>query len=43
MFAAACQQLGVPVDYHEEDGRHDWYFWDAQIKRFLKAVLGDLP
>lgn len=43
LFAAACQQLGVPVDYHEEDGRHDWYFWDTQIKRFLKAVLGDLP
>jgi putative tributyrin esterase len=43
LFAGACQQMGVPVDYHEEDGKHDWYFWDAQIKRFLKAVLGDIP
>jgi S-formylglutathione hydrolase FrmB len=43
LFAGACKQMGVPVDYHEEDGKHDWYFWDAQIKRFLKAVLGDIP
>lgn len=38
-FHAACQALGVAVDYHEEDGRHDWFFWDAQIRRFLAAVL----
>jgi S-formylglutathione hydrolase FrmB len=38
-FAAACQTLGVAVDYYEEDGIHDWYFWDGQIRRFLKAVL----
>ena len=39
-FNAACQQLGVPVDYHEEDGKHDWYFWETQIRRFLNIVLG---
>ncbi len=43
LFTGACRQMGVPMDYHEEDGKHDWYFWDAQIKRFLKAVLGDIP
>lgn len=40
---ALCQSLGLPVDYHEEDGKHDWFFWDAQIRRFLSAVLGPLP
>ena len=39
-FNAACQQLGVPVDYHEEDGKHDWFFWNTQIRRFLNIVLG---
>ena len=43
MFHAACQSLGVQVDYHEEDGGHDWFFWDAQIRRFLAAVLGPIP
>jgi S-formylglutathione hydrolase FrmB len=42
-YAAACESLGVKVDYHEEDGKHDWYFWDIQIRRFLKAVLGEKP
>ncbi len=37
------QQLGIPVEYHEEDARHDWFFWDREIRRFLEAVLGPLP
>jgi putative tributyrin esterase len=43
LTAAALKQLGIPVDYYEEDARHDWLFWDPQIRRFLKAVLGELP
>lgn len=43
MFYAACQQMVVPLDYYEEDGRHDWHFWDKHIKRFLQLVLGELP
>ncbi len=39
MFNTACQKLGVPLDYHEEDGGHTWPFWDGQIKRFLSLVL----
>ncbi len=38
-FHAACQSLGIPVDYHEEDGFHDWFFWNTQIQRFLAANL----
>lgn len=41
-YHAACQSLGLQVEYHEEDGRHDWFFWDAQIRRFLAAVLNPL-
>lgn len=40
---AALQELGIPVDYHEEDARHDWFFWDGQIRRFLAALLGPIP
>lgn len=39
MFHAACRSQGVDVTYHEEDGKHDWFFWNAQIQRFLTAVL----
>ena len=42
-FPEACRALGIPVEYHEEDGKHDWFFWDAEIRRFLAAVLGPLP
>jgi S-formylglutathione hydrolase FrmB len=42
MFHAACQSLGVQSEYHEEDGSHDWFFWDGQIRRFLAAVLGPI-
>jgi S-formylglutathione hydrolase FrmB len=43
MFHAACQSLGIRSEYREEDGAHDWFFWDAQIRRFLSAVLGPMP
>lgn len=39
MFKAACEQLGVPLNYHEEDGGHTWPFWDKYIQRFLSLVL----
>ena len=37
---AACQGLGIRVEYHEEDARHEWLFWDAQIRKFLAFALG---
>lgn len=39
MFHAACQGLGLAVDYHEVDGRHEWPFWNRQIEHFLAQVL----
>jgi len=42
-FAAACAKLGVLADYHEEDGKHDWYFWNGQIARLLTILLGERP
>jgi S-formylglutathione hydrolase FrmB len=38
-FYTSCQSLGIPVDYHEEEGFHDWFFWNVQIQRFLAANL----
>jgi putative tributyrin esterase len=43
MFQEACQSLGVQSDYHEEDGGHNWFFWEGQIRRFLAAVLCPIP
>lgn len=38
-FRSVCQAYGVVVDYYEEDGRHEWSFWDKQIQRFLRLEL----
>ncbi len=43
MFHEACQSLGVHSEYYEEDGAHDWLFWDGQIRRFLAGILGPVP
>jgi putative tributyrin esterase len=42
MFYNSCQSLGIPIDYHEEEGSHDWFFWNEQIQRFLVANLEPL-
>jgi putative tributyrin esterase len=42
IFRAACQASSIPLDYHEEDGFHDWFFWNTQIQRFLAANLTPL-
>jgi S-formylglutathione hydrolase FrmB len=43
MFHAASQKLGIQSEYYEEDGTHDWFLWDRQIRRFLSAILGPIP
>jgi len=43
MFHTACQALGVKSEYHEQDGAHDWFFWDGQIRLFLTSTLGPIP
>jgi putative tributyrin esterase len=42
-FHTACQSLGVRSEYHEEDGHHDWFLWDRQIRQFLVSILGPIP
>jgi putative tributyrin esterase len=42
MFYESCQSLGIPLDYHEEEGLHDWFFWNEQIQCFLAAYLKPL-
>ena len=41
IFSAACQAQGIPLNYYEEDARHEWSFWDQQIRRFLLEALGE--
>jgi putative tributyrin esterase len=43
LFHNACQSLGVQSEYHEEDGRHDWFLWDRQLPQFLASILGPIP
>ena len=38
-FLDTCKSQGVMVDYHEEEGIHDWLFWDKQIRKFLSFAL----
>ena len=38
-FHSTCQSLGIPISYYEEDGFHDWFFWNTHIQRFLAANL----
>ncbi|MCE5259472.1 MAG: esterase family protein [Chloroflexi bacterium] len=41
LFQEQCAQLGIPLDYYEAEAKHDWFFWDSAIRRFLKDVLGE--
>jgi putative tributyrin esterase len=38
-FNTECQKAGIPMEYREMEGDHDWYFWDKQIQWFLSSVL----
>jgi putative tributyrin esterase len=40
-FIGNCNAQGVKVEYREEEGIHDWYFWDRQIQKFLAFALGN--
>ena len=30
------EKTGIPVDYREDEGAHDWAFWDRNLYRFLE-------
>lgn len=32
------QRKGISYEYHELPGGHNWYFWDSEIKNFLKML-----
>jgi putative tributyrin esterase len=42
-FHAACVELGVQADLDEDEGAHDWFFWDQKIRLFLARTLGPIP
>ena len=35
-FARFLKEENVSVTYDEEDGSHEWDFWDRQIKKVLE-------
>lgn len=39
MFNGACQALGIQTNYIEEDGTHEWQYWDRNLQRFLASIL----
>lgn len=39
MFREASAKFKIPLKYHENHGKHDWYFWDVEIQHFLASVL----
>jgi len=41
-FHKTCVSAGLQVQYHEEDARHDWLFWDKQILQFLNEAIGPI-
>ncbi|BBI34991.1 alpha/beta hydrolase [Cohnella abietis] len=34
-FRDYCYKLGLPLNYEEEPGNHDWGYWDMKIKRVI--------
>ena len=35
-FKEKCEKLGIELNYWEEPGAHEWYFWDRNLKRILE-------
>jgi len=35
IFHQHALEMGIPLTYVEEDGIHDWFFWQSQIAHFL--------
>jgi len=42
-FQQRAQSLGFPLTYVEEDGIHDWFFWQSQITHFLRHFYPARP
>ncbi len=40
-FVEWAHAAGIDISYHEEPGRHDWFFWNRQLTRFLTFALPD--
>ena len=38
-FLALLIEKKIPHEYREHPGGHDWTFWDAQVKEFLRVAV----
>ncbi|MEA4812605.1 MAG: alpha/beta hydrolase family protein [Anaerolineaceae bacterium] len=40
IFRQACEALKIPLTYWEEEGgRHDWFFWQRNIEKWLRMIM----
>lgn len=37
-FVATLHERGIPYEYRETPGRHDWPYWDRQVVEVLRVV-----
>jgi len=44
IFQQACEGLKIPLRYWEEEGgRHDWFFWQRNLEKWLRMVYQAEP
>ena len=39
LFITTAKDLGIPIEYHIQEGQHDWAFWQDQIASFVKLFM----
>lgn len=40
LFKHQCEEMHLPLAYHETEGGHEWRLWDDELQRFLAFALG---
>ena len=41
-FAALLQKRGIPYEYHELPGAHEWEYWDSRLATMLSVLRNRL-
>ena len=37
-FSILLKKLGFEVTYSHSPGKHEWYYWEKQLERFLATL-----
>ncbi len=35
----ALKALGIPINYYEEEGNHDWIFWNKWLLKAMEWIV----